>query len=138
MSHALTYEWNGEVHTVSAKEVDAIERSGRSSFQEYASVPTVYETLGVAVLPLMAVRPGQTEPGRSSTATERVELLDEPQEVTNPGLIHWTYYSGSRHIGSVRACTRKPGMGYATGRFARMAEHSRICERCLLLFNEML
>ena len=61
------YQLHDERHAITAEEVEAIERTGRSSWQQYASIPTQWPGERFAVLPLMEGRPGATEPGEFPT-----------------------------------------------------------------------
>ena len=59
----LPYELNGEYHTITWEEVEDIERSGRSTWSQYASEPSQWPEPTAAFLPLCNARPGATIPG---------------------------------------------------------------------------
>lgn len=62
----LTYTFNEDLHLLSWEEHDAVERSGKSSFMEYATTPTVWPKAKKSrVIPLMERRPGKTKVGYS-------------------------------------------------------------------------
>jgi hypothetical protein len=43
----MTYKFNGEVHHITPEEVEAIDRSGRSSWRYYADTPSIPHRMGV-------------------------------------------------------------------------------------------
>lgn len=59
----IGYKIGNTFHLLSAAELAAVERSGRSSWQEYIATPTQWPEPTVPVAPLMAARPGAVEPG---------------------------------------------------------------------------
>ena len=58
----ITYTFNGDKHVLSLDEFQAVEASGRSSWHDYATTPTVYPEHIGGVHKLMDDRPGKTEP----------------------------------------------------------------------------
>jgi hypothetical protein len=59
----MTYtDHNGITQTMGAEELEAVERSGRSSWYDYATTPTRWPEPTTPVVPLMMARPGATEP----------------------------------------------------------------------------
>lgn len=57
----MTYTFAGKEHTLGADELEAVERSGRSSWQVYAMQPGEWPEPCIPVTPLLNARPGATE-----------------------------------------------------------------------------
>lgn len=75
----LRYTIGDTEHFIHQDEIDAIERSGRSSWQEYASTPTEYPAPVHGAWKFLNLRPGATEPIQGQEAIEN-------------NFQHWTYY----------------------------------------------
>ncbi len=126
----MTYtDLDGNEHTISIEEVAAIERSGRCTLEEWVTVPTQWYTLAVPVVE-MAARPGQTEPGQSSTdMVPSPGVSVSPWRMPSKGLIHWQY---SHH--NTRACTGKRSGGYSAPKFEQFLHLDNTCQVCLWKF----
>lgn len=83
-ANGLRYTIFDTEHFIHQEEIDAIERSGRSSWQHYAEVPTVWHERPLTGFELMHDRPGHTAPiirpfehrhGERWTDIEKLALL---------------------------------------------------------------
>ena len=120
---SLSFHFLGKLHHITLSEVDDIERSGRSSWQDYADTPDIQEKGETAsrLLALMETRPGKVKP-------MDVALLNQqsrsPYNLGNLGEIH---YRPSR----VTACHKYSNKGFGAARFASFVDHPRVCSVCL-------
>ena len=78
---AYGYFFNDKVHALSAEEFDAIERSGRSSWEQYADVPSVWPGEVTPFLELCHARPGKCEVGERPA--EREDLVHSYRGLTS-------------------------------------------------------
>ena len=117
----IEYTINGERDWLPTEELRAVERSGYSTWQQYAMTPGEWPAPITPILPLMDARPGKVEP-------LDVALLNNqsrsPYKFESLGYIH---YRPAR----VTACYKSANKGFGAARFANFIDHPRVCTICL-------
>jgi hypothetical protein len=123
----------GEQDVLSLGELDAVEITGRCSWQEYLRYATQWPSVTVPVDSLMDARPGQTTPGKYLAhvplpVSVSAKTFDEMQK----GGIHWKVNSRS-------ACDSvfRPGGMFSGPQFARASSNARRCEACSDLYRTL-
>jgi hypothetical protein len=112
-----------------ADEVAAIERSGRSTWQEYAMTPAVYAEHG-RPWEVMNDRPGQT------AEAQRVEQVPskrwKPFEDSTMGIIHCSAFTGTLcGLSRIQGILGQQDFFAATG-------HYRVCPKCAEEYRAMI
>ena len=117
----IEYTINGGRDWLPTEELEAVERSGRSTWQDYAMTPGEWPAPTSPICPLMDARPGAVEP-------LNVALLNNqsrsPYKFESLGNIH---YRAAR----VTACYKSANKGFGAARFANFIDHLRVCTICL-------
>ena len=121
---------DGRYDAVSTEEVEAVERSGRSSWQSYALTPSTWPEPSSAVVPLMEGRPGAVEPWVRPVEGVLNFGAQRTWEEMEKGVIHWQ--SAGRAV-----CDGKwhSGAMYGSKLFKTMLTHPRVCARCEELYG---
>lgn len=138
MTAPLTYDFNGQKHTMLSDEIQAIEISGPPHrVQDYAAQVAPNEwpdyTFVKFALIDMHFRPGKTDPGVFPAEPPSNVGSYHPNAIGKPGMIHYIY-------GSLD--TRRSGCGnfghsscsYGRERFARYVDNERACPECVRAF----
>ena len=116
----MRYELAGETHVMSSDEAEAIERSGKCSWMDYATISTQYDT-PCARLYLLHERLGKTEPG------------EYPIHGTLRGLEGNRRYHWARNMPghNVAWCgVNEPAHAFNAHTFARYFEDRNVCVTC--------
>ena len=117
----IPYTINGEEHYLPDEELQAVEMSGRSRWQDYAMTPGEWPAPTVPVCPLMDARPGAVEPMDHAMLNKQSR---SPYKFESLGYIH---YRPSRVV----ACYKSSSKGFGAARFANFIDHPRVCTICL-------
>ena len=123
----------GEPDVLPLGELEAVERSGRSSWQEYGMEIGEWPGEQFAVESLMEARPGQTIPGKYPA---HLPIIESPCaktfEAMQKGGIHWKVNARS-------ACDNiaRPGGMFSGPQFARASSNARRCEACSDLYRTL-
>lgn len=136
----IPYSYRGEVHYLSIEEFNAVELSGRSVWQDYATEPTNYPSQDHSVVNLMGARPGQTEPGKSPAHAKPKPVADHVKHGTH------RVETGTLHMASAAPNHNTPSCGadvpthevYGMNIFAKFVGSQKACVHCMAIYQREL
>jgi hypothetical protein len=123
----------GEPDVLPLGELEAVERSGRSRWMEYAATLGEWPAAPVPIVPLMEARSNQTTADAyPAHVTLPVSVSAKTFDEMQKGGIHWKVNSRS-------ACDSvfRPGGMFAGPQFARASSNVRRCEPCAELYRTL-
>jgi hypothetical protein len=119
---------DGYVDTITQEEVDAIERSGRSSWQEYIGMPAGY-VLRRSIVTEMGGRPGANDGGPVEPQL-RPGRRWKPLDQMKKGVIHC-------RINGKTLCTGKQRRdAFDVDGFRAALGHERVCQHCARVYYQ--
>ena len=144
--YAIEYRHLGKTHYLSLAERHAVERSGRSTWEEYAiePMPPIHHALLCERRIDMMTRPGQTKVGHSPVqfaVYPKYPILSRyPMQAIKPTApkVVPLHHLVSEGKATVSVCGKMPLPEYLLGRtrFERVLNHSDTCPKCAAILGD--
>ena len=145
---AHEYEWMGTTHKISRGEVDAVERSGKCSWQWWAATPTIPHRHVIVSQQIrdMSDRSGATHPGYSPvpfadypkamrTARDPYYVLPTPRRINEAPDVWHLRKNGAATTKAECGVRGKTGLVFGFTRFGRTINNPKTCEACRMAYD---
>lgn len=131
----ITYDFNGQKHTIMDDELDVVALSGKSNFTAYAHEdPPEPNPFILEKVLMMYFRPGKIEEGERPFCVPDAETT-KTWESSRKGIIHLLVWNGSERMSGTQCGVKSTNEAFGRTKFRHMLWHPRACVDCVLAYK---